>query len=252
MIDIVILQLMKPRRKRTRSLRYIMTMIRSSSPHHDMIMIIMIAFMMIMILVIQTIVIINIFATNIYKYLHLYHSYKQLNHHYNHLDHHYLDLRNIPLVPWASTSGHRQALLRASPGHLWKRERLQVGLIWMNERLDGRFWRMDRWIDTWTDTDYIIITQSSLPSGFNAKVIDLEDFNADILIHSTERAIFLMATYGEGINHTSCHTIPLLSWCLYMFIPYHHHHVKHHYPHQHLDCNLLSSSSHLRTYMTAP
>ena len=62
---------------------------------------------------------------------------------------------------------------------------------------------MDRWIDAWTDTDDIIITQSSLPSsGFNAKVIDLEDFNADTLIHSTERAIFLMATYGEGINDT--------------------------------------------------
>jgi hypothetical protein len=65
------------------------------------------------------------------------------------------------------------------------------------------------WIDSWTDTDGIIITQSSLSSGFNAKVIDLEDFNADILIHSTERAIFLMATYGEGINHT---------------IPYHYYH----------------------------
>jgi len=61
-------------------------MIRSSSPYHDMIMI---AFMIIMILVIHTIVIINIFATNIYKYLHLYHNYKHLNHNYNHLDHHY-------------------------------------------------------------------------------------------------------------------------------------------------------------------
>lgn len=35
------------------------------------------------------------------------------------------------------------------------------------------------------------------PSGFNAKTIDLEDFNVEVL-QETERAIFLMATYGEG------------------------------------------------------
>lgn len=33
--------------------------------------------------------------------------------------------------------------------------------------------------------------------GFNAKTIDLEDFNPEVLME-TERAIFLMATYGEG------------------------------------------------------
>eukprot|EP01032_Pedospumella_encystans_P018505 gene18505-21066_t len=34
-------------------------------------------------------------------------------------------------------------------------------------------------------------------AGFNAKMIDLEDFSPDVL-KETERAIFLMATYGEG------------------------------------------------------
>lgn len=41
------------------------------------------------------------------------------------------------------------------------------------------------------------IDLNSLISGFNAKTIDLEDFNVEVL-QETERAIFLMATYGEG------------------------------------------------------
>lgn len=35
-------------------------------------------------------------------------------------------------------------------------------------------------------------------AGFAAKTIDLEDFDPEVLVNGTEKAIFLMATYGEG------------------------------------------------------
>lgn len=43
-----------------------------------------------------------------------------------------------------------------------------------------------------------MIMEETKEKGFNTKVIDLEDFEPDILLQATERAIFLMATYGEG------------------------------------------------------
>jgi len=35
-------------------------------------------------------------------------------------------------------------------------------------------------------------------AGFDTKTVDLEDFDVDVLTNETEKAIFLMATYGEG------------------------------------------------------
>jgi sulfite reductase alpha subunit-like flavoprotein len=41
------------------------------------------------------------------------------------------------------------------------------------------------------------LSEEGRKAGFDCKIIDLEDFDAEVLINS-EKAIFLMATYGEG------------------------------------------------------
>lgn len=45
---------------------------------------------------------------------------------------------------------------------------------------------------------FTLLTCFCTLAGFNAKTIDMEDFKPEVLMDSTEKAIFLMATYGEG------------------------------------------------------
>lgn len=43
-----------------------------------------------------------------------------------------------------------------------------------------------------------MIMEETKEQGFNTKVVDLEDFEPEMILTQTKRAIFLMATYGEG------------------------------------------------------
>jgi hypothetical protein len=83
-------------------------------------------------------------------------------------------------------------LLKGSHVCFWKKEKLQV--------LHSTFDLFELELDVCIKDDTIgllnILFHCTL--GFHCKLCDLENFDGEALMHGTEKAVFVMATFGEG------------------------------------------------------